>query len=438
METNRHYDFIIAGAGAAGLSLVWNLLRRKELRDRRILLVDRTLKPLRDKTWCFWDDSHVPFRDLIHHTWETLAVRFPEAQFSETLKSYRYHCVRSDDYAGKILEMARRSSSVTLLEADIEGFEYKSGGPDKNRVSGESGDSDENRASNEIRASDKSSASDESSDEIGSSDKKGTAVMHSSEGSFTAGHIFQSALRPPGFHQLKLDLSLLQHFAGWHIRTEKEVFDPGTATFMDFDVPQERGVTFVYVLPFSKRDALVEYTLFSPEVITDDAYRQGLEEYIEQRYGLAPGSYKIEYTEKGVIPMEDRRYPARYCRNVWNMGTMGGLTKPSTGYTFTRIQHHASAIADALSRGKNPPEKIMSPYRFRVYDMLLLYNLHRDPETSVTIFRELFRKNRFDRILCFLEEHTRFDQDLRIMASVPWRPFFRALYSMKHRIITGA
>lgn len=262
--------------------------------------------------------------------------------------------------------------------------------------------------------------------------------MHSSEGSFTAGHIFQSALRPPGFHQLKLDLSLLQHFAGWHIRTEQDVFDPGTAMFMDFDVPQDNGVTFVYVLPFSKRDALVEYTLFSPEVISDEAYRQGLEEYIEQRCGLAPGSYEIEYTEKGVIPMEDRRYPARYCRNVWNMGTMGGLTKPSTGYTFTRIQHHTSAIADALSRGKNPPEKIMSPYRFRVYDMLLLYNLHRDPETSVTIFRELFRKNRFDRILRFLEEHTRFDQDLRIMASVPWMPFFRAIYGMKHRILTGA
>ncbi len=398
MAINRHYDFIIAGAGAAGLSLVWNLLHRKELQDSRVLLVDRKLKPLRDKTWCFWDDRHVPFQDLIHHTWDTLAVRFQDAQFSETLETYRYHCVRSDDYAAKILDMARRSPAVTLLEADIDSFEFESG----------------------------------------ASATGGTAVMHSSEGSFTARHIFQSALRPPGFHQLKLDLSLLQHFEGWHIRTDKDLFDPGTATFMDFDVPQDNGVTFVYVLPFSKRDALVEYTLFSPEVISDEAYRQGLEQYIAQRLGLEPGSYEIEYREKGVIPMEDRRYPARYCKNVWNMGTMGGLTKPSTGYTFTRIQHHTSAIADALSRGQNPPDKIMSPYRFRVYDMLLLYNLHRDPETSVTIFRELFRKNRFDRILRFLEEHTRFDQDLRIMASVPWMPFFRAIYGMKHRILTGA
>ncbi len=392
MTASRHFDLIIAGAGAAGLSLVWNFLQREELRDRRILLADRSLQPLRDKTWCFWDDRHVPFDDLIHHTWDKLEVRVRNTFFSETLEKYRYHCVKSDDYAGKILELARQSPNVTLLEADIGGFAFESG----------------------------------------------SAVMRTAEGPFTAGHIFQSALRPPGFNRLKLDLSLLQHFAGWHIRTTEPVFDPESATFMDFDVPQKNGITFAYVLPFSSRDALVEYTLFSPEVITDEAYRQGLETYIEERLGQPPGSYEIEYTEKGVIPMEDRRYPARYCRNVWNVGTMGGLTKPSTGYTFTRIQKHSAAIADALARGKNPPSDIMSPYRFRVYDMLLLFNLHRDPEASLTIFYELFRKNRFDRILQFLEEQTRFDQDLRIMASVPWGPFFRAIYHMKHRILTGA
>ena len=392
MKSSRHYDFIIAGAGAAGLSLVWNMLQRKELHGRTILLVDRTLKPVRDKTWCFWDDSHIPFEDLIHHTWNRLEVRARDSVFSETLQNYRYHCVKSDDYSGKILDLAGRSPDITLLEADIDGFAFESG----------------------------------------------VAEMKTSEGPFTATHILQSALRPPGFNKLKLDLSLLQHFAGWHIRTRDPIFDPGTATFMDFDVPQENGVTFVYVLPFSSRDALVEYTLFSSEVISDEAYKKGLEDYIEGRLGQPPDSYAIEYVEKGVIPMEDRRYPARYCRNVWNMGTMGGLTKPSTGYTFTRIQKHSAAIADALARGANPPSRIMSPYRFRVYDMLLLFNLHRDPDTAVTIFHELFRRNRFDRILRFLEEDTRFDQDLRIMASVPWRPFFRAIYHMKHRIITGA
>ncbi len=392
MKTSRHFDFIIAGAGAAGLSLVWNVLQKEELKSKKILLADRALKPVRDKTWCFWDDQHHPFGDLVFHSWDSLEVRALGAVFREKLRDYRYHCVKSDDYAEKILADARRNSNVTLLEAEIEGFTFEDG----------------------------------------------RAVMQTPQGAFSAGHIFQSAMRPPGFQKLKLDLSLLQHFTGWHIRTGKPVFDPATATFMDFDVPQGNGVTFIYVLPFNRYEALVEYTLFSEELISDGEYEKGLRDYIGGRLGLSTGQYEIEYTEKGVIPMEDRRYPAQFCRQVWNVGTMGGLTKPSTGYTFTRIQQHSAEIVRALAKGAQPPLKVMSPYRFRVYDMLLLYNLHRYPETSIRIFHELFLRNRFDRILQFLEEKTPIHEDLKIMYSVPWLPFFRALYKMKHRIFTGA
>ncbi len=392
MNSSRHFDFIIAGAGAAGLSLIWNFLSADELKEKSILLADRVLKPVRDKTWCFWDDKQHKFGDLIFHSWESLEVRALGAIFSEKLNDYRYHCVKSDDYAEKILEIARKSPNVTLLETDIQEFGYEDG----------------------------------------------RAVMRSSEGLFTAGHIFQSALRPPGFQKLKLDVSLLQHFTGWHIHTNEPVFDPAKATFMDFDVPQGNGVTFVYVLPFNRHEALVEYTLFSEELITDEEYEIGLKNYIDERLGLSSGQYAITYTEKGVIPMEDRRYPAQYCRRVWNVGTMGGLTKPSTGYTFTRIQQHSAEITRALVQGAQPSSRAMSPYRFRVYDMMLLYNLHRHPDTSIRIFHDLFLKNRFDRILQFLEEKTRFHQELKIMSSVPWLPFFRAIYKMKHRIFTGA
>ncbi len=392
MKRSRHFDFIIAGAGAAGLSLVWKFLQQEELNGKKVLLADRALKPVRDKTWCFWDDQHHPFGDLIFHSWDSLEVRALGDVFREKLQDYRYHCVKSDDYAKKILTVARKNPNVMLLEADIGDFAFEDG----------------------------------------------RAVMQTSEGIFTAGHIFQSALRPPGFHKLKLDLSLLQHFTGWHIRTEKPVFDPAMATFMDFDVPQGNGVTFVYVLPFNRHEALVEYTLFSEKLISDEAYEKGLTDYISGRLELSSGQYEIEYIEKGVIPMEDRRYPAQYCPKVWNTGTMGGLTKPSTGYTFTRIQQHSTEIVRALAAGAEPPLQIMSPYRFRVYDMMLLYNLNRHPEASIRIFHELFLRNRFDRILQFLEEKTQIHQDLKIMYSVPWLPFFRALYKMKHRIFTGA
>ena len=37
---------------------------------------------------------------------------------------------------------------------------------------------------------------------------------------------------------------------------------------MDFDVSQEQGLHFMYVLPFSANEALVESTYFSPKLST--------------------------------------------------------------------------------------------------------------------------------------------------------------------------
>jgi lycopene beta-cyclase len=57
--------------------------------------------------------------------------------------------------------------------------------------------------------------------------------------------------------------SLLQHFEGWVIKTKKPSFNSKIGTLMDFRLNQEHGTTFMYVLPTSAKEALVEYTLFS-------------------------------------------------------------------------------------------------------------------------------------------------------------------------------
>lgn len=392
MSQRNSFDIIIAGAGASGLSLLWNIMHHPGLESKRILLTDRSLEPIRNKTWCFWAAESVPFQKLVFHQWKKLEVRTQWDSFSESLRTYSYYCVRSDHFAKTIFEKAKNKPGITFLKADIEGFRQ-----------GKTG-----------------------------------AEMVTSSGVFQSDILFQSALKPPGFHKLKLDLSLKQHFLGWHIKTNKSVFDPEKAVLMDFDLPQKNGVTFVYVLPFSKNEALIEYTLFSEALIRDDEYKEGLSGYIESRFKLKPSDYSIEYAETGEIPMEDRRYPAQYAPDVWNMGTMGGLTKPSTGYTFTRIQEHTAKIALALAKGQPPPHNPLSPYRFRVYDMMLLYNLHHHHNISLKIFHDLFKNNRFDDIFHFLGEKTTFREELKILASVPSYPFLRSIYKMKHRIFTGA
>ena len=73
---------------------------------------------------------------------------------------------------------------------------------------------------------------------------------------------------------------LLQHFKGWMIETDENFFDERIATFMDFRVSQNEGTTFVYVLPVAKNKALVEYTIFSEEILQQEKYDAALENYI--------------------------------------------------------------------------------------------------------------------------------------------------------------
>lgn len=386
------YDFIIAGAGASGLGLLWDLLQSHSLQYKRILLIDQTFSPSSHKTWSFWSGESIPFSPLVYHSWPALRIGIDGSLREEVLQRYRYHCIRSEDYSAAILQKARQHPTVSLLEADILDF----------------------------------------------SSRDETAFVHTSKGDFRAAWIFQSALRPPGFGRSRVDNSLIQHFLGWEVEVNRPVFDPSKATFMDFNTPQKNGLTFFYLLPFSDHKALVEYTLFSPELLSGEEYESAIRTYLHETLEMAPEEYKITRVEKGTIPMEDRRYPALWCPRVFNTGTIGGLTKPSTGYTFTRIHKHNRAIVHALENGKIPPRASGSSYRFRVYDMLLLWLLVHRPDSGLEIFRCLFENNSLEDLLCFLNEETHPGRDLKILWSVPSEPFLQAVWKMKHRIITGA
>lgn len=392
MGQRRGYDIILAGAGASGLSLLWYLLKSEKYQFQNILLADKDLTPKDDKTWCFWDQGDFPINDIFHHSWKNLQVNANQQTFKNELQLYQYHCIRSIDYAEKILNLAQSDPRVHLLETEI--IDFKS-------------DQD-------------------------------YGVMSTLNGEFFAPHIFQSVLKPRDFQSSKVDISMFQHFLGWEIEIDHDSFDPDTALFMDFDLKQDYGFTFMYELPFSKSRALFEYTLFSQNFLREDQYEFGIQSYIERKYGLKNHEYKIVRKEKGAIPMEDRKYSNWYCPHVLNTGTVGGLSKPTTGYTFKRIHERCQQIIESLESNLTIPTHPPSSYRFRVYDMMLLNILSKDTATSIQIFHDLFRNNEFDRILQFLDEKTAFHQELGIFSSLPYSPFFRSIYEMKHRIFTGA
>jgi len=176
------------------------------------------------------------------------------------------------------------------------------------------------------------------------------------------------------------------------------------------------------VLPFSPTSALIEYTLFTKELLPKDQYDKELGNYIKTF--LKIGDYTVTEEEFGVIPMSNEKL--RFKGHGWQIGTAGGQTKGSSGYTFQFIQKQSALITEQLVKGL-PLEKVRTtPRRFRFYDNTLLDILYHDKLPGKKIFTLLFKKNKPQRVLRFLDNETTLKEELKIISTLPTWPFMKA------------
>lgn len=216
---------------------------------------------------------------------------------------------------------------------------------------------------------------------------------------------------------------MLQHFKGWVVKTESPAFNPEEAVMMDFRTEQKRGATFFYVLPFSEREALVEYTLFSEDLLPPEEYNNALKNYLHQHY---PGiSYTITAEEFGIIPMTTYRF-SKGAGNIINIGTAGGFTKGSSGYTFQNIQKSSAVIAAAVAAGRHPLHTKHAAARFHFYDRVLLQVLKTGRLQGRDIFARMYQKNSAAKVLRFLDNDSSLTDELKIISRLPTFPFARA------------
>jgi lycopene beta-cyclase len=57
VKETQIYDYIIVGAGAAGLMLANAMALDPFFSDKRILILDKDPKEANDRTWCFWEKN---------------------------------------------------------------------------------------------------------------------------------------------------------------------------------------------------------------------------------------------------------------------------------------------------------------------------------------------------------------------------------------------
>jgi lycopene beta-cyclase len=134
--------------------------------------------------------------------------------------------------------------------------------------------------------------------------------------------------------------------------------------------------------------------------------------------------YTVNEAEFGVIPMTNEKF--QFKKNGWQIGTAGGQTKASSGYTFQFIQKQSRQIADCLIAGKTLNTIAATPKRFRFYDNTLLHILYHNQLAGDKIFTQLFKKNKPQQVLRFLDNESSIRQELKIISSLPTWPFLKA------------
>ncbi|MGK7394148.1 MAG: lycopene cyclase family protein [Candidatus Cyclobacteriaceae bacterium M3_2C_046] len=379
MHKNK-YDYIFAGGGMSAFTLVF-LINQSSLRDKQILIVDRDLSVKNDKTWCFWEKETNIFEQQLYKKWDQAIVDGVKIHQNQDISPYQYKMLRSGDFFQHIHQSINQNPSIHLLEADITAVKYP--------------------------------------------------MVETSAGAFQAEYVFTSYFLPDQLI-IKPEANFLwQHFLGWEIKTQKPVFQPDIFTYMDFSIAQIDGFCFVYVLPFNEMEALIEYTVFSPDLWPKQKYREQLQVYMERK--IASGSFEVIREEFGKIPMTDQQLkpPASHPKNI-HIGTMGGTTKPSSGYTFLRNLHFCQDLVHQLEQKKVPqPMKFSTRHLF--YDQVLLNVLNKNRLPGQLVFQKLFEKNQITQIMKFLDEETYFGEDLKIMNQMPKWPFMVAFFQELYR-----
>lgn len=371
------YDIIIAGGGAAGLSLAYQLIN-SPLGDRSILIVDKGSKAQNDRTWAFWTDEPTPFEPIVYRSWDCLHLADDDGEQRIDLGAYRYQMIRGIDFYRFVHAALRARPNVTLLRATVERIE----------------------------------------------DAADAAQVIAGGRAYRAGWVFDSIFRPAEVAAGERYQHLQLHFKGWEIETPDERFTPDAATLMDFRTPQEDETRFFYVLPFSPRRALVEFTAFSDDRFSHGEYAEALREYLSDVLGIS--EYTVVDEEQGVIPATDQPFPRQVGERVMTIGTKGGRVKPTTGYAFVRIQRDSEAIVRSLVERGHPFDVPDDSRRYRLLDTVMLELMDHYGEALKPIFATMFERNPIQRILRFLDEEGSPVENLQLIATLPPWQFIQA------------
>ena len=380
----KYFHYIFTGTGLAALMTVYKIVRSGKFKNKSILLLDEDPKKTNDRTWCFWEKENSIWEAIVSKKWDSALFANEDFRRNLELSPYQYKMIQGLDFYNLVFELLSKENNVTFLNEKVTNI---------------------NELENHV-------------------------YVATENNSFTCDQVFNSIYnKAVTSNQTKFPV-LQQHFIGWKIKTEEALFNPKQATFMDFSVAQKGNTRFMYVLPTSKTDALLEYTLFSHSLLTTAEYEDDIKKYIEK---LGIKDYRIIEKEQGSIPMTCYPFWKKNSKRVLNIGTAGGWTKASTGYTFKNSDKKSSRLVEFLQQQADF-RKFHRNNKFWFYDLLLLDILHRQNELGSRIFSSMFKNGNPALIFKFLDEETSLIEDIKVILKCPKMLFIKALFR-SHRYL---
>lgn len=372
----NHYHHIFTGGGLATLMTLSEMVKQNLVKDKTILVIEKEEKNSNDRTWCYWDSTS-SYNEIIHKKWTKTWFICPNKKIEMKLAPYQYKMIRSSQFYELLINDLKKHPNIIFIKDEVVDFH-----------------------------------------EMGE-----YCLVKTKTNTYTTNQIFNSIYNPSWINKQNKYPLIQQHFLGWIVQTKEAVFTPDCPTFMDFSIPQKHHTRFMYVLPFSEHNALVEYTLFSKNLLRKDEYEIAIKDYLKE---IGVSEYEIIEKEYGNIPMTCYPFWKKNTKNIIHIGSAGGWTKASTGFTFKNSTKKSKELIEFIQH-HDDFRKWGKKNKFWFYDVLLIDILYRYNHLGGSLFTSIFKNGNATLIFKFLDEETSIFEDLLVIWKCPKIIFIKAL-----------
>ncbi|MFH6768330.1 lycopene cyclase family protein [Gaetbulibacter aquiaggeris] len=378
MLSTNHFDYIIIGNGLAGLQLALEFSKDTFFDDKQFALIDVSDKNKNDKTWCFWEKGIGKWDHIVYKNWNAAKFYSSTKTLNLDLNPYKYKMIRSSDFYQDAKDRLSKKENFHFIIDQVTHVEE-----------------------NEL------------------------VRITTENTSYSASHVFDSRISDSFFNNSDKYTRINQHFKGWIIETKNGVFNPESFTMMDYRLKDGKQTTFTYVLPFSTKKALVEFTYFTEHIVDDKIYDNYLKQYLANFLKIE--DYEILEVETGNIPMTDFPFENESSKNITKIGTAAGWVKGSTGYSFKHTEKNVAKIIENI-KFNNIISKDLNNKKYQFYDAIFLKVLKDENDKGEWVFEQFYSKNPVETMFKFLDEDSSIFEELKIMHSLFSFSFIKAFF----------